>query len=346
MPDVRAWLVWALAVLGVASATRNPLYALLLLLVVVLSEVVHAPRGERRAGQATLRFTAVVVPLAALFNLLTVHLGETVLLRLPQGIPLVGGPLTLEALLFGVTNGLVLAAIFGGFAVFNGVTPARDLIRLTPRAFHAAGVVLSIALTFLPQTSRSLERIREAQAVRGHRVRGVRDWLPLVVPLLVSGLERSMSLAEAMVARGYGATTGRARSLRLQLLLASGMLALLAGWLAYLLLPLPWGGIGLALAAVGVALLLVVLRMAGSAVAHTDYRPLRWAARDSLVALGCGVALAVVFLPLPGIDRTSLSYVPYPRLTLPAFDPWIGIGLLGLLVPVGLGWGAGREADT
>ena len=35
-------------------------------------------------------------------------------------------------------------------------------------------------------------RIREAQAVRGHRVQGIRDWLPIVVPLLVSGLERAM----------------------------------------------------------------------------------------------------------------------------------------------------------
>jgi len=33
------------------------------------------------------------------------------------------------------------------------------------------------------------------------------------------------------------------------------------------------------------------------------------------------------------VDRGTLYYAPYPRLTLPAFDPLIGLGLLGLLVP-------------
>ena len=125
--------------------------------------------------------------------------GDTVLLHLPDWLPLLGGPVTLESLAYGATNGLTLTVIFGGFAVLNRVTPVRDLVQFAPRAFHEAGVVLSIAFTFIPQTTRSLARIREAQAVRGHRARGLRDWLPIVVPLLVSGLERSVGLAEAMV---------------------------------------------------------------------------------------------------------------------------------------------------
>jgi hypothetical protein len=49
--------------------------------------------------------------------------------------------------------------------------------------------------------------------------------------------------------------------------------------------------------------------------------------------LGCGLTLAVILLPLPLMDRMTLYYAPYPRLTLPAFDPLIGLGLLGLLMP-------------
>jgi hypothetical protein len=43
--------------------------------------------------------------------------------------------------------------------------------------------------------------------------------------------------------------------------------------------------------------------------------------------------LAVATVPLPLLDRGTLYYAPYPRLAMPAFDPFIGLGLLGLLVP-------------
>jgi energy-coupling factor transport system permease protein len=333
MLDARAWLLWALTVLVTASSTRNPLYVVLLLLITMVAGVTCAPELDRRGALLPLRFAAVAIPMAALFNGLTAHLGDTV----PDGLPLLGGPVTLEALAFGAMNGLTLTTIFGGFTVFNRVTPARDLVRLTPRAFHEAGVVLSIALTFIPQTTRSLARIREAQAVRGHRVRGLRDWLPIFVPLLVSGLERSMGLAEAMVARGYGAVSDREQPLRTQVLLAAGLFALLGGWLGFLFLP-SWKGVGLGLMAVGTGVIATVLWLAGRTVSHTTYRTRRWTVRDTLAVLGCGLALAVILVRLPLVDRSTLYYSPYPALTspglaLPAFDPFIGLGLLGLLAP-------------
>jgi len=332
MLDARAWLVWALTTLVVASSTRNPLYIVLLLLAVMVVGASCATDRGRGAVMSPLRFALVAVPLAALFNGLTAHLGDTVLFRLPDWLPLLGGPVTLESLVMGAMNGLTLTTIFAGFSVFNQVTPVRDLVRLAPRAFHEAGVVLSIALTFIPQTTRSLARIREAQAVRGHRVRGLRDWLPIVVPLLVSGLERSMGLAEAMVARGYGAVSDRAQPLRTQGLLALGLFLLLGGWLALLFLPswrwAAWGVMG-----VGAALIVGVIWMAGRNVSHTTYRARRWTARDTFAVLGCGLTLAVVLLPLPLVGRSTLYYAPYPRLAMPLFDPFVGLGLLGLLVP-------------
>ena len=332
MLDARVWLLWALTALVVASSTRNPLYIVLLLLIVALVGITCAVGRVANPLYMPLRFAAVAIPLAALFNGLTAHLGDTVLLRLPDWLPLLGGPVTLEALVFGAINGLTLTVIFGAFAVFNQVTPVRDLVRLTPRAFHEAGVVLSIALTFIPQTTRSLTRIREAQAVRGHRVRNLRDWLPIVVPLLVSGLERSMGLAEAMVARGYGAVSDRANPLRTQGLLALGLFALLGGWLAWLFRP-SWRGVALGTMVVGAALIAGVLWLAGRAVTRTAYRTHRWTVHDTLVGLGCGLTLAAILLPLPWVDRATLYYTPYPRLTLPLFDSLIGLGLLGLLVP-------------
>jgi energy-coupling factor transport system permease protein len=328
--DARVWLLWAVTVLVSASATRNPAYVVLLLLVATVVGVTCADGRERRGLLSPLRFAALVVPLAALFNALTAHLGDSVLFRLPEWLPLAGGPITLEALVFGATNGFTLAAIFGGFAVFNQVTPVRDLVQLVPRAFHEAGVVLSIALTFVPQTTRGLTRIREAQALRGHRVRGLRDWLPVVVPLLVSSLEHSMGLAEAMVARGYGAASARSHRVRPRALLVVGLLALLGGWLGWLFLP-SRGVLALAVAAGGGGLIVAAVWLDSRFVRRTRYHDRRWTAGDTGVALGCLLALAVVLVPLA--DRAALAYTPYPRLTLPPFDPVIALALLGLLAP-------------
>jgi len=338
MLDVRVWLLWALTVLVAASSCRNPLYAVLLLLIVALTDVSFGPHKERRGLPSLFRFAALAVSLAAAFNALTVHFGETILFRLPGWLPLLGGRVTVEALVFGLINGLNLTVIFGGFSVFNRVTPVHDLARLAPQAFHEAGVVVSIALTFMPETNRSLNRIREAQAVRGHRVRGLRDWLPIVVPLLVSGLERSMGLAEAMVARGYGAMSDRSHPLRLQLLLAMGLLALLLGWLGWLFFP-AWTGPALSVLAAGVCLVVGAVWLAGKDVPRTRYRSRRWRIRDTLVALGSGLTLAAVQLPIPVIGRDTLYYSPYPRLSMPTFHPLMGLLLLGLLVPAAVAIG-------
>ncbi len=331
MLDPRVWLVWAVTVLVTASSARNPLYAAVLLLVAMVVGATCSSDESRRAPLSPLAFGMIAIPLSALFNALTTSLGDTALFALPQWIPLIGGAVTLEAIVFGGVNGLALTAIFSSFAIFNAVTPVRDLIKLVPRGFHEAGVVLSISLTFVPQTARSLQRIREAQAVRGHQVRGLRDWLPIVMPLLTSGLERSMGLAEAMVARGYGAVSDEAQPLRSQVLLALGLLLLLGGWLAYLFRP-SWQLIALAALLLGALLIGSVVWLAGRSASHTVYRLRRWTYRDSAVLLGCATALAVALT-----HRDVLYYSPYPRLAAPSFNPLVALGLLALIVPALVG---------
>ena len=141
-----------------------------------------------------------------------------------------------------------------------------------------------------------------------------------------------MGLAEAMVARGYGAVSDREQPLRTQALLVLGLLVLLGGWLAWLFLP-AWNGVGVGGMVAGAGLIVGVVWLAGRGISHTTYRKRRWTVRDTLVVLGCGLTLSIVLLPLPLMDRSTLYYSPYPSLTLPSFDPFIGLGLLGLLTP-------------
>jgi energy-coupling factor transport system permease protein len=355
MLDARAWLVWLVAVLAVASTTRNPLYLaqVALSLAVVWTVAIPTARADRRGlAVSPWRLALVLLPLGVVFNALTVHVGQTVLFRLPAGWPLIGGAITLEAAVFGALNGAALLLLLVGFGVLNAAVAMRDLLRLTPRAFHQVGVVVSIALTFFPHTLATLARVREAQAIRGHRVRGVRDWTPLVVPLLVGGLEQAMGLAEAMVARGYGTTRAAEQPVGVRLFLVLGLLGILLGWAGRMVLPawalrLGWAelALGTALAVLGAALVVGALWWAGRGVLHTTYRPRRLDARDAAVMAAAGLALVPVLLP------GRLAYPVYPSLTLPPFDLLIGGLLLGLLGPALFGSGhrlvtPGSDADA
>ena len=197
-----AWLAWLAAAALPALSTRNPLYLSLTLLAVA---VVYAALGRRsplaQSWGAFVRFSVMLWLLSIPFTALTSHYGTIVLFRLPAAWPIIGGPITLEAMLYGLTGGLALVTLLLIFAAFNVAVDQARLLRMTPGFIHGAGVVTGIAVAFVPQMVTSWQAIREAQQVRGHKVRGVRDVLPLVMPLLVTALERAMQLAESMEAR-------------------------------------------------------------------------------------------------------------------------------------------------
>jgi len=327
-----AWVSWVGATLVVLSTTRNPLYlGLALACIAIVATRVSSESWAGPAPISPLRFGLVVIPLSALFNALTVHVGRTVLFRLPTWLPLLGGAITLEALVYGVLNGVALTGIFAAFTVLNQALPVRSLVRLVPRAFHQVAVVISIAVTYVPTTLRQFHQIREAQAIRGHRTRGLRDWIPLFVPLLVGGLERALQLAEAMIARGFASSGETGHDTLTRFVIAQGLLALLIGWL----LRLVWNQrvLGLALMLAGFGLVLAALWVIGQRVPHTDYRPEPWTGRDWAVVLGAAIAIAPFLLPLPGLDRETIFFYPYPALTAPGFNPIVGLAILGLTVP-------------
>ncbi len=325
-----AWLGWLVAALVALSATRNPLHLFLILLCIALVNVSIGPQQEALVNPVSpWRFAIVVIPLSALFTAATAHFGDTVLFHLPEGLPVLGGPITLEALVFGAINGLALTGILAAFVTFTKALPTRALIRLIPRAFFTVAVVVSIGLTYVPVTIRQFRQIREAQAVRGHRVRGLRDWLPLLMPLLIGGLERALQLAEAMTARGFAGADQESQDTASRVVIVMGLVVLLAGWL----LRLVWGQeiLGLSLMLLACGLIIGALWVVGRRVPRTTYRLQPWTTWDGVVLIGA--AIIVVAFAVPGLAQTSFFYYPYPSLSLPGFDPTIGIATLGLLAP-------------
>ncbi len=324
--DARAWVVWLLVGSVLVLSTRNPFYLLLLL---IISRIVYAACATPGQGALKLpfwRLAATILLFSTLFNLLTAHTGETVLITLPASWWLIGGSLTLEAAVYGFITGLSLVTLLSLFLTFNATVPTVELAGLTPAALYELGLVLLVAITYVPETAQQFQRVREAQAIRGHRLRGLRDWRPIAIPLLVGGLERAMNLAETMVARGYGSTNQVDISRGGRLLLLLGLILGLGGALR-----LAWGEAdGWMLVAAGVLAVGLVYRQLSRRTVRTRYRPRRWTWADTAVVVA---ALLPVALLWPLASQAGTGYAPYPRLSAPPFSVVAGVLLVGLAVP-------------
>lgn len=312
----RVWAIWVMAAALPALFSRNPLFLIAALLVVAVV------RTQIGGGLPVGRFGLIAVVLATLWNAFTVHYGDTLVLRLPGTLPVIGGNITLEAMVFGMTNGLAVWLLFAAFTTFNSAVTPYQMLSLAPRALRHAGLVVSIALTFFPQALRTAREVREAQSVRGHRPRRLRDLPALFVPLLLNSLENAAQVAEAMEARGYGRTTGiRLRS-------SLGWIGLLMG----ALIQLYWrdSAAGWVVLALGVVWLFVAGRRNETV---TRYRRERWSTTDTLTGLVLLASIGVMLI-VAARDPAALTYYPYPRVTLPLLNVPILLSIVMLIVPV------------
>jgi energy-coupling factor transport system permease protein len=328
-----AWLAWLALAFALALTTRNPLY---LTLVYLTSLVVYqaSARGttQRQAWGTFIRVGVTFGVLGVAFDTLTAHIGDTVLFRLPAAWPIIGGRITLEAVAHGLTGVLQLACLLVAGAAFNLSLDTAQLLRYVPAAFYHAGLVMAIGLQFIPQTVAGFQEIRDAQRIRGYQFRAARDLFPLIGPLLTTGLERTLELAESLEARGMGYTDSdpapRWQAQAGLLLSGLGLGGALFG-LGY------WGRQPylLALGGAGAVLLVWTLRRLAPNTQRTRYRLTPWTHADAIVALASllGIVLLAGVMTWRPVD---LFYTPYPKLDWPPFEVWLAGLYLLLLSPL------------
>ncbi len=322
----QAWVFWLIAIAGITLVTRNPFYILILLLV---ARIVDSACGnlETSVKIRFWRLALIILSVSILFNLLMVSVGQTVLFNLPQNWLLIGGPKTLEAVVYGAISGLTLVTLLAIFLAFNSSVPVSDLIRLTPRALANVGLIVLLAVTYVPEIISQLQRIREAQALRGHRIRGLRDWQPIVIPLLIGGLERSMGIAESMVSRGYGSTSNLRQPARIQFGLLIGLLLIFSGWILTFLA----GTLGWFFLFLGIVLMGGFIYWSGRGVSHTRYRPTLWSSRDWLMVILTTIPLFLTFVLLPFVGQFNIVLYTLSRGSASSFRcaSWFRVGFLG-----------------
>jgi energy-coupling factor transport system permease protein len=105
---------------------------------------------------------------------------------------------------YAALEGARLAALLVVFGTFNAVTDPFGIVRLAPRRFHEPALAAALALSIAPRTIAMVGAVREAQQLRGIRTSRWRSLPALAVPVLETGMEEAVTLAESMDSRGHG----------------------------------------------------------------------------------------------------------------------------------------------
>lgn len=164
----------------------------------------------------SLRIGATILAIRTIVGILIgVPIPGTVLFKLPildlpswmPGIR-VGGSVTLERLSSSLHEGVIIATMIALFGAATSLTSPHKLLRVTPSFIYEIGITLVIATSVFPQLATSARRIRTAQKLRGIENIRIRS---IAIPLLEESLSKSLQLAAAMDARGYGISRTRSR---------------------------------------------------------------------------------------------------------------------------------------
>ncbi|MGA6220114.1 energy-coupling factor transporter transmembrane component T [Streptomyces umbrinus] len=338
-----AWWLWALGLGTAASRTTNPL--LLALLIGVAGYVVAARRTEAPWAHSYAAFVKLALAVLLIRLAFAVILGSPIpgphtLLTLPE-LPLpawaegirIGGRVTAEGLTFALYDGLKLATLLICVGAANALANPARLLKSLPGALYEAGVAVVVALTFAPNLIADVQRLRAARRLRGRPDKGLRGLLQVGLPVLEGALERSVALAAAMDARGYGRTADVPPTVRrtTTALTLGGLVGVCAG--TYGLLTAEGGSYGLPVLLAGLAAALAGLWLGGRRSLRTRYRPDAWGVRAWLVAAsGASVATLLILYASHAPSNSAALHPGVVPLTAPTLPLWPAAAiLLGLL---------------
>jgi len=180
-----AWVAWSAGASVVALSTTNPFYLLILF---GASWAVQAAWGGRSRGVRSFRFFAGA-GLAAM--------------ALRTGL-VVFGPVNGGSIVMALLEGLRVAVLLAIYGAFNSVSDSSALLRLAPRRLQEVALAASLGLTLAPRFADTAVQVAEAQRMRGLGGGRLARLPALCVPVLESGMEQALVLAESMDARGHG----------------------------------------------------------------------------------------------------------------------------------------------
>ena len=189
-------------VIGLSMALNHPMAQGISL---VCAAVYAVQTQGRTAVQFCLKWCLPVMLMTAFVNPAFSHEGVTILLYFPTG-----NPLTLESLLYGLSAGVMIAAVMLWFLNFNRVITSDKFIYLFGRIIPAMSLVLSMTLRFIPKFKAQMDSVTDAQKSIGRDISVGSLWhrtkiAVTVLSIMVTwALENAIETADSMKSRGYG----------------------------------------------------------------------------------------------------------------------------------------------
>jgi energy-coupling factor transport system permease protein len=185
-----------------AAVLFGELLPLLILFLMQIPFVLLA--GVRREWLRSMRGAAFLAALIFLSNLLFQYLGANYRVT----------PQILELCTAFTLRFLVLVESFSVFFL----TTSPDHLGLALEQTHVPYELVfafTTAVRFVPVLAEEAQTIMDAQKARGlelergNFLKRIKNYIPILIPLIVSAIRRSLELAEAMESRAWGATKKR-----------------------------------------------------------------------------------------------------------------------------------------
>jgi energy-coupling factor transport system permease protein len=129
----------------------------------------------------------------------------------------IGGRAAAESLENAVAMTLRFVVLVESFSIFF-LTTSPDHLGLALEQTHIPYefcFAFTTAVRFVPVLAEEAQTIMDAQKARGlelergNFLKKIRNYIPILIPLIVSAIRRSLELAEAMESRAWGATKKR-----------------------------------------------------------------------------------------------------------------------------------------
>lgn len=130
-----------------------------------------------------------------------------------------------ETLEYAIAMTLRFIVLVESFSIFF-LTTSPDHLGLALEQSHVPYefcFAFTTAVRFVPVLAEEAQTIMDAQKARGLELEGgnflkrIRNYIPILIPLIVSAIRRSLELAEAMESRAWGATKNRTNLYVLQM---------------------------------------------------------------------------------------------------------------------------------
>jgi energy-coupling factor transport system permease protein len=174
---------------------------------------------------ALLFIFAAQIPIIAIGKTLRRWLASMRAAILLAGLIFVMNFVTGSTFVYSLAMTLRFICLLSSFSIFFMTTSPDDL----GLALEQAKVPYIISFTFTKavrlvptmaldtQTVIDAQRSRGLELDRGSILKRIRNYIPILIPLIVSAIRRSIELAEALESRGFGATQKREPMITLQM---------------------------------------------------------------------------------------------------------------------------------